>query len=109
MDEIATDQAGFRAAYWFVGPENVGSFVFRMTARQTPPMEPVEIVPPVIVAPPREPVVESPPPQGCLRSQGRVSTLKGKLGNATERKQRAKIRAALKGARASVKETCSEG
>ena len=109
VDEIATDQVGFHAAYWFVGPENVGSFVFRMTARQTPPTEPVEIVPPVIVAPPPEPVVESPPPQGCLRSQGRVSTLKGKLGNATERKQRAKIRAALKGARASVKKTCSEG
>ena len=106
VNSITTDEEGFHTASWFVGETEVGSFTWRMEApkpQPTPPVRPVFTV----VPPAPAPVVDPSPSPVCLKAQGQVSKLKGRLRKATKRQQKAKIRKALVAARAFAKTACA--
>jgi hypothetical protein len=107
VNSITTDQEGVHTAYWFVGEKEVGSFAWRMEAPKPPPTPPVRPVFTVVPPPPAAPVVDPSQSPVCLKAQGQVVKLKSRLGKATRRQQKAKIRKALTAARAFSKKACT--
>lgn len=103
LNSITTELEGVHTVYWYVGEDEVGSFVFRMNPPPPPPTPPA-VVPPAILAP--APVLPTGPSADCLIAQGKVSKLKGRLAKATRRQQKVRLRKALKTARASAKTAC---
>jgi hypothetical protein len=101
---IFSELEGDHLVTWYANGVEVGSWVFRMDPPPSPPA-PAPVVTPA-PAPPAPPVVVSVPSTECLQAQKRVDRLKAQLRHAHRRKQKAKLRAKLRSARAAEKRLC---
>lgn len=93
-------EAGSYLFVWFVGEDPVAEWEFTLNAAVPPPPPPPAPPAPAPVVP-----VATGPSQGCLKAQKRVKQLKNKLQN-VGKKQKAKVRTQLKGARTAAKKAC---
>ena len=102
---IFSELEGNHLVSWHVEGTEVGSWAFRLNP---PPPPPPPAAPPssAPTAPITLPAVTTSPPAGCLKAQKRVRGLKNRLKNAIGRKQRAKLRPKLRGARAAARRAC---
>lgn len=104
VNSITTELAGNHFVAWFVEGVEVGSWSFRMDA---PPPPPPVVPAPAPPAPPAPPVVvPAKPSVACSKAKQQVGKFKGQLRKATSRKQRARIRAKLRAARATTRNAC---
>jgi hypothetical protein len=102
VNSIFSDLAGEHFVFWFVEGTAVGFWDFRLDPPPPPP------------APPKAPTVAVPPPippaptktLACLTAEQRVAKLKNRLRKASGRKQKARLRGKLKGARAATRSSC---
>lgn len=101
INSITSEIEGDHFVSWFVEGVEIGSWGFRMNAPAPPP-------PPVTPAPasPTPPALAPTPSAECLKAERRVGQLKNRLKKATGRKQRSRIRAKLRKARAAAKNLC---
>jgi hypothetical protein len=92
---------------WYTKGVEIGSWAFRLDPPPPPPVPPVTPAPvtPAPVTP--APLVVAPAPSAeCLKAQHLVDKLKQRLRSASGHKQKTKLRAKLKSARAAEKRAC---
>jgi hypothetical protein len=108
LNSITSELPGNHVVSWYVEGSEIGSWTFRLDAPAPPPVPapvapaPIAPVPPVVVAPAPAPT----PTAACLKSQQQVTKLKGRLRSVGGAKQKAKLRAKLRSARAAATRLC---
>jgi len=110
LNSITTDQPGNHFVSWYVGEEEVASWVFRVDAPPPlpTPSTPARVVPAPIVtpAPTVAPAPPAPPSAACLKAKLRTRQLGGRLRKAEDGPAKAKLRGKLRNARAVAKTAC---
>ena len=112
LNSITSELPGNHVVSWYVEGIEIGSWTFRLDAPAPPPVPvpapvapaPVAPIPPIVVAP--APAPAPTPTAACLKSQQQVTKLKGRLRSAGSAKQKARLRAKLKSARAAATRLC---
>jgi hypothetical protein len=101
INSISTELAGDYFASWYVEGVEVGSWAFRLDSPPPPPVPPLPAA-----AAPSPPAVAPGPSPACLKARQLVTKASKQLKNAAGPKQKAKIRAKLKKAKATAKHLC---
>jgi hypothetical protein len=99
---IFSELEGDHLVTWYVEGVKIDSWAFRLNAPPPPPPA-VTPAPPAASAPV---VVVTRPSAECLQAQKRVNQLRTRLRKAEGRKQKAKLRAKLRSARAAERRLC---
>lgn len=103
VNSITTGLEGDHLVIWYVEGVEVGSWVFRMDPPPPPPTLPPPPAPVTLIPPP---AISTAPSPHCLAAQQHVAKLKGRLHKAHGAKQKSKIRAKLRIARAAARAAC---
>ncbi len=98
---LPAEEPGAYFVVWFVGVEQVGSWELILN-----PPPPLPVRTPLPAPPPAVAPVVTGPSQRCLKARKRVTQLKNRLQNAHGRKQKAKVRGKLKGAKTRARKAC---